>query len=90
MRKSEVDVIPPPPQPRLSPIRTETEICSTRLLEYGLKSDRLLLTGESTHPGRLRVNSRGPVELLPTRTLHRFWGDFRMGDDALETPDSLR
>ena len=41
---------------------------------------QMTTSGQSTHPGRLKVNSRVPLELSPIRTEPHFCGDyFRIG-----------
>ena len=50
-----------------------------------LKYSQLLLSGQRTHPEGSKVKSRVQVGLSPIRTLHPFWGNFRLGGDSART-----
>jgi hypothetical protein len=50
---------------------------------------QMTTSGQRTHPDGLKVKSRVLVGWSPTRTLHPFWGNFRVGGDSPETPECL-
>ena len=63
----------------LSDYSSKRDFKIAREVQFGMLDSELATAGQSTHPGRLRVNSRVPLELSPIRTEPHFWGLLPVG-----------